>query len=461
MSSFLCSSSSRPAVRPSAHGLVLIGLGLFASAGCRQIVGITDCGTCTDRSCAAEQAACQASPLCSELEDCLALCRGDPACRSKCVIDHPIVSGLDAPANLEACLASQCSAACGLTCGVLSKISSPKAAPSCSSCIQRHDNICSDAETCARNPDCQRELLCREGCVTGDCTGACTVPGYDGTQPLCLGSCGPARCLTPCATADSHVSLYSMFFGHAGTCQQECEIGNNWSCVGHVEWPAAKGPTRKLTLALVDALDMSQPATAATVKLCSEVGKPCKELDENVTNDQGVVTLVDASQVLGGIALNGYLEVSSPDLYPTIIQWGFPLSEPHGILSTPIPVFSSFDLNILLGGDGPSDWMDPTRAMIAVGAVDCLGDNSSGVRFSADGLGADFLLTYLKQPPSLTGPTDQTGAAIFSKVSPPGPQDIPISISATPDALLGKKSSVQTVGVRAGWLTEVLMMPTP
>jgi hypothetical protein len=433
--------------------LVLIGLGLTVSAGCRQIVGITDCSTCTDRSCAAEQAACEASAPCTELEDCLLQCQADPACRSKCVIDHPIVSGLEAPANLEACLASKCSAACGLTCGALSKISSPKAAPSCSSCIQRHDYICSAAATCATSPDCQRELLCREGCVTGDCIGACSVPGYDGTTPLCLGTCGQGRCLTPCATLDTHVSLYSTFFDEAGACEKECEIGNNWSCVGNFEWPAAKGPRRELTLTLVDALDMSRPVTGATVKLCAQVGAACNGLDEQVTDDQGVVKLVDDSSTIDGIALDGYLEVSSPNVYPTIIQWGFPLSEPEGILSTPIPVFSSSELSELLSAAGS---IDPAQGMIAVAAVDCLGDNSPGVRFSAGGLGPDSVLVYLNQPPTLTGPTDERGAAIFSNVPAPGPYDV----SATPDAL-GRPSSLQHVGVRAGWLTAVLMMPTP
>jgi hypothetical protein len=433
--------------------LVLIGLGLTVSAGCRQIVGITDCSTCTDRACAAQQAACRASAPCSELEDCLVQCQGDPACRSKCVIDHPIVSGLEATANLEACLASQCPTACGLTCGVLSKISSPKAAPSCSSCIQRHDDVCSDAVTCARSPVCQQELLCREGCVTGDCIGACSVPDYDGGQ-LCLGSCGPAHCLTTCATADSYVSLYSTFLGSAGICQKECEIGNNWSCVGNFEWPGAMGPTRELTLALVDAFGLTQPVTGATVKLCAQVGAACDGLDEQVTDDQGVVKIVDDTQTLNGIALNGYLEVSSPNIYPTIIQWGFPLVEIEGILSTPIPVFTSAELSNLLASFGG---VDATRGMIAVGAVDCLGDNSPGVRFSADGLGPDSLLVYLYELyPTLTGPTDQQGAAIFNNVPAPGFYDI----SATPDAL-GMRSSLQHVAVRAGWLTEVLMMPTP
>jgi hypothetical protein len=109
--------------------------------GCRQIVGIQDgvgdptracglpygtneCAECAAMSCCNESAACSADPACSPFESCLENCKGDPACRSRCVIDFP--SGTAAPvASLSACLASKCETECNLGCGGLASSEAP------------------------------------------------------------------------------------------------------------------------------------------------------------------------------------------------------------------------------------------------------------------------------------------------------------------------------------------------
>jgi hypothetical protein len=434
---------------------ILFGLALLGAVACRQIVGISDqsCGSCSQQHCGAEREACSGVPACAALENCLTACNGEPGCRSQCTIDNPVGDGADIPAALDACLASNCSAICGLTCGALSKVAAPAAASACASCIESY--ACAEAQTCAGSAYCQREFLCRENCVTGDCTGRCSLPGYDGGEQLCPGTCGASPCLTNCSgTPDANMSLYSTFMGTvSGRCQKDCAVGNNWSCVGNVEWPAAKGPERALTLALRNIDGSPNPVNDVTVKMCGATDLNCETIiDEQMTDAYGVVRLVDNTPVVNGIGLNGYLDLSAPDIYPMTIQWGFPLSETEGILSTPAPVFYSGAFLGLFAQHNVT--IDPEMGHIGVVAVDCLGNQSPGVRFSVSGLGSEAQLLYV---PSISGdgPTDESGTAFFINV-PPGNYDV----SAIPDSL-GAVSSHQHVAVRAGSLSAVGMAPTP
>lgn len=414
------------------------------------------CRGCAEAKCCHEASTCATSPACSALEGCLGACRGDPACRSQCTIDNPIVSAAAIPAALDACLASNCEDACGLTCGALSKVAEPSAATECSNCIRQ--KYCSQAEACARSTECQRGFLCRENCVTGDCAGACSLPANDGGVSLCLGTCGAFRCITSCTSGpESPDSLYADFYGPvSGQCQSECNAGGNWSCVGHVQWPAAKALTRALTVGLVDILD-GHPEGGVTVTMCG-VGDPAcvTKIDQQVTDTSGLARLVDDTAVVNGQAngLLGYLELSSPNLYPTIIYWGFPLSEPEGVLATPLPVFSTFEWPFV-PESYPGVIADPARGHIAIVTVDCLGNQAAGVTFSANGIDAATQLLYVAgETLNAVGPTDGKGVAFFVNV-PLGS----IDIAATP-VRLGRVSGHISVFVRPGTLTQVSLAPS-
>jgi hypothetical protein len=443
----------------AARRLVPLGLLLIAFAACRQIVGISDhqsCQACSAQHCAAQQAACAGSAACTALESCLAGCAGEPACRSQCVLDHPVPDGADLPASLDACVASSCASACNLTCGGLSKVASPSSAPACSSCIQI--NACTQALACANVPACQRKLVCRENCQTGDCIGACSIPDYDGTTPLCIGNCGAPLCLKPCSSGSDggDVDLYNDFLvAIAAPCQSECQVGSNWSCVAGFHWPSVQpGPSRILALGLVE-FQLPTPQTGVDVQMCTGGNLNCEpDVDHGTTNASGVVSLTDNVNPIGGLGLDGYLSVTAGNLVPTNIQWGFPLSQRHGILSTPIPVLTSTDLDLVLSLAKLT--ADPATGQIALIAVDCLGNQAPGVRVSATN-GTTTLQAYYAGKNALDqiGPTGVNGAAFFFNV-PPGTY----TVAATPDGL-GRVASQQTVVVRAGTLTEVGMQPTP
>jgi hypothetical protein len=414
------------------------------------------CSTCAEAHCCGEAAACAGSLPCGALEGCLAACDGDPACRSQCTRDNPVTDHR-LSAALDACLASNCADACGLSCGGLSKLADPDAAAACAHCIQV--NFCAQAQSCATSLDCQSDLLCRENCVTGDCAGACSLPDdEDGGRLLCLESCASSQCISNCGMSlDSGEALYSAFTGPvSGSCSTECEAGNHWSCVGHVQWPAAKSRQRTITVGFVDFI-ASQGETGVAVKMCAPQDPTCiMPIDQGVT-DGGLVTLTDRTGATNGgtFGLEGFFDLSSPSLFPTIVYWGFPLSETHGLLATPIPVFEALELPAVVALAGANVTLDPGRGHLAFLAIDCFGNQAVGVTFSASPVGDAQLFYGAGQTLSSTGPTDKSGSGFYFNV-PPGSVDL----YATPLAT-GVTASHLSVSVRAGTITEVSLAPTP
>ncbi len=336
-----------------------------------------------------------------------------------------------AAAALDACLASQCESACGLGCGGVSQLADPDAAPSCESCIS--DNYCKAGEACATSPDCQTYMRCRNTCLTGDCIGACSIDH------------------------DAGVALYStLLLALAGRCQQSCDVGGNWSCVGHVQWPTAKTDTRVLTVTFVNIVG-GEPMAGVSVKMCG--GADCSPpIDTGTSDANGTVHLTDTTSATNGqgYGLNGYLDVSGPNVYPALVYWGFPLSEGDALFGTPIPLFPADQWTTFTQG---TISVDPTRGTIAAAALDCLGDQATGVSFSATGVGFDqeTSVRYLQGTsisPTATH-TDHAGIGFVFNV-PTGSVDV----TATPVGL-GQVYSMNTVQVRQGTLTEVGMSPTP
>jgi hypothetical protein len=425
--------------------------GLMVAAGCRQILGIHDrptgsqpvcgldivstCWTCAEDQCCPLIAACAGSPSCTNLATCLAGCQGEPACRSQCTLDYPVTSDSQIAGALAACLAADCAESCGLSCGSVSRIAGAASAGSCQDCIAEND--CAQAEACGNSADCQAYALCRENCVTGDCVTACGAAHPTGND------------------------VYDSFVNPLGSaCQEPCEIGANWTCVGRVAWPAAKALTRALTVRL------TPPSAGVTVKLCDWTDVTCASPVDNqvkTTDSAGSVTLLDSSPTsLNGqnFGLDGYLDLSTPGvdpppLIPTLVFWNFPLSEPQANLNTAIPVFSASELDLVLSTGGVT--VDTQRGIVGVVALDCLGVQAPGVTFTmTSGADAETQIVYaVQQGVNQVGPTGDNGTAFFANV-PAGP----VTITATPVAL-GQVSSNAHVYVRAGGLTEVAMLPTP
>lgn len=433
---------------------------------CRQTIGIDDfvassapqseapacelrrpngCGACEAANCCAESAACAANASCNGFESCVAACGGSAECYSQCVVDHR-VGPVDELVALHVCLATRCEKACGLQCGnFASYVAGPDGAKDCQSCTSASTDLCDNARSCARDVDCERYLLCRRKCVTGDCIGACS-----NDNPASSGM------YTPFAKALQ------------ASCAQECQRGANWSCVGHVQWPTAQPARRELSVMFAN-FGSPNPIIGISVSMCGPGAEcPPPPISTGSTNDKGAVTLVDTTHGINvDQGLNGFLQLSGPagmpdggaiDIYPTRVYWGFPLSEAQGRLGEPVPLLSTAQVSGIVSGITHAT-LDNTTGQIGVQAVDCLGTQALGVRVSISGADAGALIpTYLAQgfPSPSARQTDDQGIALFLNV-PPGNYDI----IAKPVALSGRESSKVSVYVHAGTLTEVALAPTP
>jgi hypothetical protein len=142
-----------------------------------------------------------------------------------------------------------------------------------------------------------------------------------------------------------------------------------------------------------------------------------------------------------------------PRAYPSLVFWGFPLSEPtfrfHPAVFTTDDINEVSDALALAGVTA-----DPSDALVAMSAYDCWGTQSPGVTFSLS-TDAGAQIVYLDDGTfSLAGPTDTTGSAAAVNV-PPGT----LTITARPAALGGRASSVVPVTAQAGAVTFVLLLP--
>jgi hypothetical protein len=195
------------------------------------------------------------------------------------------------------------------------------------------------------------------------------------------------------------------------------------------------------------------------VSVCSLLDPDCaRPLASGRTDATGtaVMRLQNAPDAFG-LGLNGYFEVTSPDMsyVPNIVYWGYPLSEANA----PSPAGGGPNWNVT-----PAEYqglaaflgvtLDPKRGTIVAVVVDCLLDNAPGVQVSLDVRDQAIGEFYGFNNPKATA-TDQTGLAIFTNV-PAGT----VHLTATPLAIR-KPSSHVAVQVRAGWITGPTLLPTP
>ena len=414
---------------------VAAGLAVTGVSACQGIGGIQDvleddCQYCAGTKCAEQSSECAASPTCNALEECLYGCNGEPACRAECTMTkHVPPLSLDEmhAANLDACIFTNCTSVCGLTPGDLSEIAPPDAAVACRMSLET--NYAGSAQTCADDPECQRYLLCRENCVTGDCVGAC---------------------------AGSGTSFFSGFWPLPQEVNAACDVGGNWACVGHVQWPEVSIQSQGLTVELTD--PFKNPLEGITVSMCARPDPTCPQpLSTAQTNSGGVVSLTAALFTNQSLGLDGFLDIQDTNLEPTLIYWGFPLSMLHGVIAFPIPVFSTLDWSVI---SWPGDAGALTGGVIAATALDCFGEAAPGVTLSLDGGGAEEPAAVYVSAASLTLSTTDTmtesnGIAFFINV-PTGPVDV----IATP-GVLGRPSGRVSVYAQAGTVTEAAISPTP
>jgi hypothetical protein len=453
------------AVRHWIRGLAVLGAiaALAAPFSCRQVAGIEDqpvtllsmsacglsfgtssCASCAAASCCAESTACAAdTTTCQPYEACLGDCKGDTTCRSQCALDHQ--PGFAAEVGpLSACLATHCEDECGLTCGGLGAFQiPPDAAAGCQSCLTA--NACDHERACAKSADCEATWQqCAQGCATHDCAEDCFVAHGSTTQ---TGTFVDGGVWPP--------------FGNDinNRCGASCKVGN-WTCAGKVSWPYPE-PTVTVTFQAIEYLSPRPPIPNLDVHVCDSLKPACDSpsapaLARGQTNTDGIAVMTFANAPNAqGLGLNGFLEIESPDQTypPSLLYWGFPLSESTaGVLwdfSTSAEV-QALDSNIA------HVMQEPQLGQIIVAVVDCSAGFAPQVKVSIDPGGAGITTIYgINADPTLTA-TDLSGLAFLFNVPP----STNVRVTATPVGM-ERPTSVVPVQVRAGWITNVSMYPTP
>ncbi len=449
----------------------LVGaLAVATIGGCRQVAGIADsppealtsnvcglpygtseCAACVNTSCCTESTACAADTTCAAYEGCLGHCNGDAECRSHCTIDHPAGVATDVIA-LSTCLATSCEAACGLTCGgIADLISPPSAARACEQCLAT--NACPQAEACASSKVCDAYTRANYAFSTSDSDEVyeANLCASDAAAGLSLGIGGVIDVCGshPGIDVDAAIATEADSFKFA--CATACATGNDWSCIGHVEWPPPKAASCTLGYRLNDYVT-GAPISGALLQVCSPSDDNCVEpLAHGMTDANGLRSLTVTNTVPSGSqGLNGFTRISGANIFTTDLYWGHPLVEGS------VPVFlaevatPAENQQILAGVN-----VTPVegRGQLTVLVLDCLFQSAAGVNVTLSP--ADKLTKGFSTTGGATTVTDKTGLIFFVNV----PSGV-TQITATPGGL-DTPYAQSRISVQPGVQTIVYMWKSP
>jgi hypothetical protein len=384
----------------------------------------TQCEACLETSCCDYATACSGDTSCSLLEGCYSSCQGDVTCRAGCTYGR-LIGPNPYEETFAACLVKSCAAPCGLECGGAAEIFGVDAAAGCQECMTAQP--CSVLAACASDPSCQTRVWCNISTPRPDRSQACFAAIDGGADAYAAG-------------VDSFLS--------AG-CSSECQ-GEQWYCLKDLGNPQFV-PSTTMTYRLGDALS-GDPVAGASVTVCGQsLLLDCDASADAPTTDDAGTAMVP----LPGAGPTGYLSVSGQGLYPQLTFWGFPLSEPTYSYSGSI--FSRTGVTSLASATAAQVGVNIDtvgHAFIEVGVIDCRGNGARGVTLSLDPPDSGAQLIYINTGvPTLSGPTDGTGEAVFVNV----PAGV-FTVTATPVAL-GHASSVLPVKTMTGTETVVTLVP--
>jgi hypothetical protein len=440
-------------MRRRAAACVAVLGALFVVAACRQLVGITDrgvaagvegdaggcglvfpegaCRTCMEAKCCSAAATCAGEPACATNEECVAACDGGENCVERCQLSDPAGTVAGVPA-LDTCLATSCADQCGIPCGAhTGLVASPDASVPCATCIAA--NACSAAEACGTSLACETLYRCEVACSTLDCA-------------------------TTCEFDDAGTQLFNAYGALLqSSCAVDCQLGQNWVCVGHISWPLPKATSLAISAVVADAF-VGTPTAGADVKLCELNDQGCqKPIDDQMTDANGAVTLHYALTNTTQGGLDGYLLTTSSAIAPSLFFWGFPLSEPVASFGIKISTVAASELGPLLATLGAPSI--PGRGLVFVGALDCSHNPAVGAHVNILSGGDSKTQTFYGVAggdtfSTTTDGTDGSGVALLVNL-PAGPVKIQVLNAA------GTLVSEESFLVVDGGAEEVVALPTP
>jgi hypothetical protein len=416
----------------------------LTSTACGLPYGTNACASCASAACCGESSACAADAVfCAPYESCLSACKGDPACRSQCTIDHKVPASSAGPVSaLSACVAANCAESCGLTCGAFAGyLSEPDASTACQNCLVQ--SSCDDARGCGTSAECDAFWRCQLACQTFDCKAACASEHEAG-----------AGLFRP---------LYKDF---SGACAAACGYGDYWACAGHVSWPASESETVTLTWWVYD-FDSQKGVAGADVSICTACPCPTAAtpvLKQGQTDAAGFFTL-QYPQMLSptGIGTPICVQTSAPGYLPTFTYFEFPISQPSFSIDDNLTPKTSVGIALQTqsaqqvdnGANGAG--YDAGRGTVGVGAYDCLGSPGTGVDVAINVRDPALLaLGAIDAGPDAWPTASVTNGRAYFLSVPPGT----VTLTAT---LPGRAVAVSqiSVSVIGATTTQVAMVPTP
>jgi len=230
-------------------------------------------------------------------------------------------------------------------------------------------------------------------------------------------------------------------------------VDPKWGCLGKVEWPAPSEPTATLRVSFRSAISTEAPPDLA-VRYCAALDVDCAN---PIAADVPVVDGAIELEVESGT--RGYFEVTStvdpPSIVPALLYFPRPASEDTTPESLPVTLVTPGEYEAIVFSSGFVS--DPTRGTLLTVTTDCTAAPTAGVKLSStkqDENAIPFYFVGLVPDPDATQ-TDVNGyGGIFNM--PVGGATVEARIAAD-DRWIG----VSSFQVRAGWLSNVAIEPTP
>lgn len=270
----------------------------------------------------------------------------------------------------------------------------------------------------------------------------------------CLALCGCSlalktdaeQCVTD-ADCTTRGSDFANTICQASVCVEKPEAGPppdpKWGCIGTVE-PLQAGKMDTLTSQIVDLIS-GKPPQGVSLKLCNKydptcaapLGTPMLDMDGKVS-----VTVPSDTEV--------YLEITGGDYIPTLLflDHRAEAQNPQDLL-VPMSIVQSTAMQVSVPYDN-------TKGIVLIRTTDCTLKPSAGVAvtvFPAGGSTRFYTVGNLPTPNA--SQTDNAGNAGFINVDPGTPT---ITGTVGPE---GKTYGVVPTLVRAGYMSAVIVRPTP
>jgi hypothetical protein len=319
-----------------------------------------------------------------------------------------------------------------------------------SSWIGHHPAVTQDCVTCAETQCADVSASCKADASCGaytECVGKAPTPAG---QAACRATF--ASWVSPPATArerDLSGPYGQCVFRYK--CSVECGANNDLFCVDDYAWPLTAETSVPLHLFLVDAVDQTKPLPNMHVRACSATDFRCTDpVGDTTTDSSGLAELRLPSSF--SRAFTGYLEVTGPEIYPTLLKFSWNVATETTQL-VGIVKESVFKLGIESIELKPDD----TRGMLQLRMLGCGNLGTSGVSFSSDRADQQTRNWYI-----IDG-YPMVGATATDAVGSGGIIDVPegsttITATRASDSVLVARA---VVPVRAMFMTVIIFNPLP